>query len=116
MTPVWLEILTACVVASVLEMAIHWAPWPATVKKSLQVQFMLRCLAFLLPASYLLATWHNWVALAAVWSCLVVCVIVIAALISLDRSIERAERLDIAEKEAKKLRPEVQHGKTGRDT
>ena len=36
MTPVWLEILTACAVASVLEMAIHWAPWPATVKKSLE--------------------------------------------------------------------------------
>jgi hypothetical protein len=114
MTPAWLEILTACIVTCILLMAVHWAPWGATVKDSLPVQMLLRCLAFVLPASYLFCIWQEWIALAAVWACLVVSVVMGAILLSIDKSLEMGERLDAAEREAKKLRPEVGNGKTGR--
>ena len=114
MMPVWLEILTACIVTCLFMMAMHWAPWKATIKESLPVQIMLRCLSFVLPASYLFFIWQEWIALAAVWACLVISVVMGAILLSIDKSLEMGERLDAAEREAKKLRPEVGDGKTGR--
>lgn len=105
-----IPILTAAFVSCIMLLAMRWAPWSQSIKNNRMVQYVLGVLGLLLPFSYLLVMWKEWMILTAIWSITIAGGAVILAARELDVRIARDERLEAAEREASELRPEGKRG------
>lgn len=102
------QILIAALITSLILAVEHYFPWPMLIGRSLRPveAYIAGILAIHLPLSTLLLLWAEWTVLLALWALTVAGGAVVLASYILDHYLEIRARAQIAENEAKTLRPD----------
>jgi hypothetical protein len=108
-----IQISVAALFSGVLMLMIHWSPWTKVIGDRLLVRYVMGVLSIVLPFSGLLILWKSWLVLLAIWAIIFIGGSCTVIAYGVDSWLSKSDRLTAAEREAKKLRPEVPDGKDG---